>query len=133
MMSGVILAELRTLCTAFVCGAAVTFVYDLLRIFRRVIPHGNLWIAAEDLFFWLWTAFRTFSVLYRENDGSLRTYTLFTMVAGMLIYNRTVSGVFVEITGKITKIPIIFCRNKLQKLYKGIIINKIHHRKDRKN
>lgn len=138
MMSQVILGELRIVGVAFLGGAMITFVYDLLRIFRRVISHGNLWIGVEDFVFWIWTALWIFSVLYRENDGNLRMYTIFAMVLGMICYHRTLSDPFVKITGKILnkllgiifyplkmlKISIIFLGKKLKKLCKSIIIRR---------
>ena len=120
MMSEVILAEFQTVGTAFVSGALITFVYDLLRIFRRVISHGNFWIGVEDLFFWIWTALWIFSVLYRENDGSIRFYTILAMVFGMIAYHRAVSEFFVNLIAKILKKLMAV----LKKLYKGIIIGK---------
>ena len=47
MMSGVILRELQVVGIAVLSGALITFVYDLLRIFRRMISHGNFWIGVE--------------------------------------------------------------------------------------
>ena len=117
MMSGVILRELQTVGTAFFSGALITFVYDLLRIFRRMISHGNFWIGMEDFLFWIWTSFWIFSVLYRENDGSLRLYTILTMVLGMIVYHRWVGEPFVKFTGKI-----------LKKLCKSIIMKKSQNR-----
>ena len=101
MMSPGILEELRVVGVAVVCGAVITVVYDLLRIFRRVITHGNLWIGIEDFFFWIWTALWSFSVLYRENDGNLRFYTIAAMVFGMIVYHQMVSELLVEVCAKL--------------------------------
>lgn len=136
MMSQVILGELRVVGVALLSGAVITIVYDLLRIFRRVISHGNLWIGIEDFVFWVWTALWIFSVLYRENDGNLRMYTILAMALGMLLYHKTISEPLVEFTGKILKklfsilfyplrmlkISMIFFGKKLKKLIHGIII-----------
>lgn len=103
MMSKGILQELQTVGTALLCGAVITIVYDLLRIFRRVLVHGNFWIGVEDLFFWIWTSLWIFSVLYRENDGNFRMYTMISMVLGMIVYHKTVSEPFVRIAGTILK------------------------------
>lgn len=110
-MSQVILSELRVVGIAVFSGALITLVYDFLRIFRRMISHGNVWIGIEDFLFWIWTAFWTFSVLYRENDGNLRMYTILAMVAGMLLYHQTISELLVYFFGK-----------KLKKLISGIIM-----------
>lgn len=122
MMSRVILEELQSVCVALLGGAVITLVYDLFRIFRRVIPHGNFWIGVEDFLFWIWASFWIFSILYRENDGSLRMYTMIAVVAGMVLYHRTISGPFVESFGKVLKIPIIFFGKKLKKVTHGIIM-----------
>ena len=117
MMSGVILRELQVVGTAFCSGALITFVYDLLRIFRRMIPHGNFWIGVEDFVFWIWTSFWIFSVLYRENDGSLRLYTILAMVLGMIVYHQVIGEPIVKFTGKI-----------LKKFWKSIIMRKNQNR-----
>ena len=140
MMSGEIAGELQVAAAAVCYGAVITLVYDLLRIFRRVITHGNFWIGVEDLIFWIWTSLWIFSVLYRENDGSFRMYTILAMVLGMVLYHKTISEPLVVFFGKILKklvnlfiwpikrmkIYISFFGNKLKKYVQGIII-KINH------
>lgn len=124
MMSAVIIEELRTIGIAFVSGVFITFIYDLMRIFRRIISHGNLWIGVEDFLFWIWTSFWIFSVLYRTNDGSLRIYTILAMLLGMIIYHKTVSEAFVRITGGFLKKILRFLVLPLKKLWKAIIMKK---------
>ena len=114
MMSRVILEELQSAGVAIISGAYITIVYDCIRIFRRLIPHGNLWIGIEDFLFWTWTALWVFSVLYRENDGSLRIYTILSMVLGMVLYHQTISEPLVGIFGKTIK--------RLKKLISKLII-----------
>ncbi len=136
MMSVRILEELQTVGVAFFSGALITIVYDILRIVRRAVSHNNFWIGVEDFFFWMWTAIWTFSVLYRENDGSLRFYTMLAMGAGMVLYHMTISEPIVVFLGKILKkllrivmyplkllkIYIIFFGKKLKKLVTRIIM-----------
>ena len=124
MMSGVIVKELHAVAAAFLSGALITLIYDLLRIFRRAVPHGNVWIGAEDALFWLWASFWIFSVLYRENDGSFRSYTLLAMAAGMILYNRTVSAVFVKIAGGALRRLVLLFLFPFEKLK-----NRKHHSK----
>lgn len=136
MMSDVITGELQVAGTAFLHGALITVVYDLIRIFRRVIAHGNFWIGVEDFLFWIWTSLWIFSVLYRENDGSFRMYTILAMVLGMVFYHRTMSEPLVNVIGKTLKkvvflvgwpikrmkIYISFWGKKLKKKIQSIII-----------
>ena len=141
MMSAGILEELRVVGIAVVYGAAITFVYDLIRIFRRIIAHGNFWIGVEDFFFWIWTSLWSFSVLYRENDGNLRMYTIGSMVLGMILYHQLISEIFVKISAKVlkrvltillyplqkVKIYIIFFGKKLKNMMEAIIIKLKHY------
>ena len=140
-MSPDILEELRVVGVAFVYGAVITVVYDLLRIFRRVIAHGNLWIGIEDFFFWIWTALWSFSVLYRENDGNLRFYTIAAMVLGMIVYHQTVSEFLVTACAKLlnlilkafliplkkVKIYITKLGNKLKNMMERLIMKMEHY------
>ncbi len=74
----------------------ILIIYDLLRIFRRVVPHGVCAVALEDVLYWAGTALLIFQLLYRENDGAVRGYALFAVAVGMLFYHQTVSGWLVE-------------------------------------
>ena len=131
MMGGTVFAEFFAMGAAMLSGALITLVYDALRIFRRVIAHGNVWIGIEDGVFWLWTSFWIFSVLYRINDGAFRLYTIAAMLAGMLVYHGLIGEVLVcflslwikRITAflgrpiKKLKIYIIILGNKLKKCF----------------
>ena len=122
MMSGVILEELQTALIAVFSGALITLVYDLLRIFRRIVSHGNVWIGIEDFFFWIWTALWVFSVLYRENDGSLRMYTILAMLLGMFFYHDTISEPLVYGVSKLLRKILDILLYPLKKIKAGIIM-----------
>lgn len=67
-------------------GAALFLLYDVLRIFRRIFPHGNIWIGIEDFVYWLVCTGTVFAMLYWENDGMVRGFALLGLVFGMLLY-----------------------------------------------
>ena len=77
-------------------GMAVTFVYDFLRIFRRVFPHGIFWISVEDLVYWCIVAGSFFSLLYLENNGAFRWFCVLGAAVGMLVVRYTVSPFFMK-------------------------------------
>ena len=77
-------------------GIAMLFVYDLLRIFRRVAIHGTVWIAVEDMFFWVISAFVLFQFLYQKNDGKVRGFVILGMFLGMLLYGKSFSSIVVH-------------------------------------
>lgn len=91
-MSPGILRELQFFGLAVLRGVFILILYDLLRIFRRVVPHGVLAVAVEDVLYWAGTALLVFQLLYQENDGAVRGYALFAIAAGMLFYHQTISN-----------------------------------------
>lgn len=95
-MSPGILKELQFFGLAVLRGVLILILYDLLRIFRRVVPHGIYAIALEDVLYWTGTALLIFQLLYRENDGAVRGYALFAVAVGMLFYHQTISSWLVE-------------------------------------
>ena len=81
---------------AFASGIFITFIYDILRILRRVVPHKGLVVSLEDLAFWFFCAIHIFQLMHRESNGSLRWFAVMGALAGMLLYKKTVSGIFVK-------------------------------------
>ena len=77
-------------------GAILLVIYDILRILRRIKKHKWFTIAAEDLLFWLLSAFLVFRLMYDQNDGVIRAFSVLGMGLGMVIYNRSISNYFVE-------------------------------------
>ncbi len=81
---------------ALLMGIFITFVYDLLRVLRRVIPHNIFWISAEDLAFWGFSAVEVFLLMYHVSNGTLRWFAVLGALMGMLVYSKTVSRFFVK-------------------------------------
>ncbi len=81
---------------ALLMGIFITFVYDILRIFRRVIPHGSFLVSLEDIGFWIYCAAKVFILMYHESDGTLRWFAVLGALVGMFLYRKTVSPLFVK-------------------------------------
>ena len=144
MGSAGIVRELQFFGLAMLRGALILALYDLLRIIRRLIPHGVWLVAVQDLLYWISTAFLIFALLYRENDGAVRGYALFAVAAGMIVYYylvgsrivEPVSGILKKVFGfllkpfraaahkvvQVGKITVHFYKNKLKKKLKEFII-----------
>jgi spore cortex biosynthesis protein YabQ len=86
-----ILKEANILVQSLLTGFILMFVYDLLRIIRRILPHGTVWIAVEDFLFWAGSAIAIFVMLYNENDGYLRGFAIGSIAMAMLLYNGLIS------------------------------------------
>ncbi|MBO5292445.1 MAG: spore cortex biosynthesis protein YabQ [Lachnospiraceae bacterium] len=99
-MSAEIMGELDFLLRSMLLGVMITFLYDLIRIFRRVVRHHGFFVSLEDFFFWVFCSICIFLLLYRENNGILRWFVVMGAAVGMLLYKATVSRFLVDLAAK---------------------------------
>lgn len=90
-MSDYIYLEAELAVHSFLLGIVLMVSYDLLRLFRLLIPHNPLFIGLEDFIYWVYCAVMTFLLLFYENSGVLRGYVIIGVFVGMIIYDRIVS------------------------------------------
>lgn len=100
-MSELVTTEFVLFLYAAYFGVEIAFVYDLLRIFRRVVGHNRLAMAFEDFFYWLWVGIRAFLMLYEYHNGSLRFYTILGVCSGIFLYTVSVGTLFVKYSAKL--------------------------------
>lgn len=126
------------------CGMGLVLVYDLFRIFRRLVPHGNIWIGIEDVCYWFFCTVAVFLLLYQRNDGMMRAFCFIGIAIGGVSYafllSRFVVKICVKILGTVMKFfgkifgaigkpfvkngrkILLFLGKQLKKLYKAIKI-----------
>ncbi|MCI9047781.1 MAG: spore cortex biosynthesis protein YabQ [Hungatella sp.] len=78
---------LMSICT----GGGLVMVYDCVRFFRMVCPHKMWVVGAEDLVYGFYCAVMTFSLLYQQNDGNLRGFSIGGVIMGMTVYQYAIS------------------------------------------
>ena len=89
-------SENEFLLHALLMGIFITFVYDILRILRRVIPHRAFVVSIEDRGCWLYCAEKVCLMMYHESDGNLRWFAVMGALAGMVLYKKLISPWFVK-------------------------------------
>lgn len=114
-MSDDVIWELQFLAVIVTLGVVLAFGYDFIRIFRRVIPHGVIWIAIEDILFWACCGIITFVVSFWENDGRLRWYTIVGVALGAYLYHNTLSNFWVNLISAILRLPVNCLKKALKK------------------
>jgi spore cortex biosynthesis protein YabQ len=97
---------------AIYMGVYITFIYDIIRVFRRVFAHGEWLVSLEDTGFWIYCAGKVFVVMYRLSDGMLRWFAVLGALAGMCLYKKFISGFFV----KYTSMALSAVKRKTQKI-----------------
>ncbi len=89
--------EAAFLGTSILLGAILFLLYDVLRIFRRILPHGTYMIGLEDFIYWLICTAAVFVLIYRENDGMVRGFAFGGLLIGTLLYYLTLSRFIVKV------------------------------------
>lgn len=79
--------QITTLCA----GMFLMFGYDILRLWRWLIPHGKIWVWVEDLLYWSLSGIPVFILFFRMIDGVPRWYGIVGMLAGGILYEVGIS------------------------------------------
>ena len=96
-MSREIVQELTFFTHSVLMGLVITFIYDWIRVLRRLFKHGTVLTSVEDLLFWLACGIGVFYMLYRENDGTLRWFAILGAAIGMFFYELVVQDAFINV------------------------------------
>lgn len=110
-ISGTIVKEGMLLLMSLLQGAILMAVYDIFRIFRKMIKHGTIWLALEDIIYWTGCSIAMFAMLYQENGGAMRWFIFAGTAIGMLVENHFISPYMVRLVVKVLRFFIkIFSR-----------------------
>ena len=97
-------------------GAALSFVYDLLRAIRSVIGHHRIMLNIEAFLYWLMMDFFIFYYVYKTVNGSLRVYIFIGISVGIILYINifsqlivvSLSNAIISITEMMKPLRVIF-------------------------
>ena len=90
--------QLKQLAAMMICGFLLALAYDLIRFFRRAVPHNNIFIALEDMVFWPIAAVITFLAILWLDFGQIRGFMLMGEAMGAVVYYVLISAVFLKIS-----------------------------------
>ena len=97
-------------------GILMGILFDLVRIFRKLIKHPNFLVQMEDMLYWIVCGFIGFYMLYVCNYADIRPFVFIGIILGAIFYFMTFSVVFMKIAT--TVIPYI--KEMIRKLIKAI-------------
>lgn len=142
-MNDAIMVELRFFGASIFWGMLLLFIYDFLRILRRVVNHNGFFIVIEDVLYWITCSVLIFRMMYQQNNGIIRGFSILAMVLGMLLYHAGISDLVVTVISEIlNKIlyyigkliillfsPIQFIFSRIRKLFVWLLlkIKKVNH------
>lgn len=99
-------------------GLSIGFFYDLIRVFRRIIKHKNIFVQIEDFLYWFFAAIYSFFIALYKNNGEIRFFFILGIFLGMTLYFCTISIIFI----KISSIIINFIKKVFILTFKAIYI-----------
>ena len=142
-MNDAIMVELRFFGASIFWGMLLLVIYDFLRILRRVVNHNGFFIVIEDILYWITCSLLIFHMMYQQNNGIIRGFSILAMVLGMLLYHAGLSDLVVAVIseilnkilyyiGKLISLlfsPIKFIFSRLRKLLVWLFskIKKVNH------
>lgn len=65
--------------------------YDVLRLIRWLVPHGQVSIAVEDILYWIAVSVPIFYLFLEFHDGIIRWYGLVAVFSGIVLYEYGLS------------------------------------------
>ena len=104
--------------TAVQIGVFMGVLFDLVRIFRKLIKHPSFLVQIEDMLYWVVCGFVGFYMLYICNYADVRPYIFIGIILGGVFYFATFSILFMKIATKV----IFYIRFFLKELIKLLLI-----------
>ena len=93
-MSAEVQHQFTFLFLSFAWGMGIAWIYDGLRLFRKLSSHSKLLLNIEDLFFWLGSMVILFDLIFTWHHGEIRSYIVVGIVSGALFYMKWISPVY---------------------------------------
>lgn len=90
-------------------GMCITFLYDLLKIYKKLRKPSRLISSFQDILYWLVSASSLIYMLYYSSYGSVKGYTILSLLMGVVLYKIFISkGIVTAIEGFISLIKKVF-------------------------
>ena len=96
-MNQIVSSQTILFLTSVEIGILMGVLFDLVRIFRKLIKHPNFLVQIEDMLYWVICGFVSFYMLYICNYAEIRPYIFIGIILGGIFYFCTFSIVFMKI------------------------------------
>ena len=117
-----IIPELYFLIASLTVGFGLAVLYDMLRIFRRLLRHSLFFVSVEDFLFWFFAGMIGFSTIYIYNNGIIRWYAVIGMLFAAVLYHMFCSRFVIRFCTGLCKFLLNPIRKGLKKVIKAVKI-----------
>lgn len=130
---GGVTGELLFFARSFLLGFLLRLGYEPLILVRKLFRHPKLVVDVQDILFWTAGSFLMFGLLFRENNGTPRLFSLVGILAGMILYQlgpgRLTGALFNKLRRKSHEWKRIYQEKRKDRIQKRK--DRIQKRKDR--
>ena len=82
--------------SAVAAGFGIGALYDVFRVFRKILPHPGLFVQFEDIVFWTIATLGVFYLMLDKSFGEIRAFSIFGIIIGVVLYFSTVSVIVMK-------------------------------------
>ena len=105
MIYEVIIWELYALVVSFFNGVLLAWVYDNIRVFRRIRRHKTIiFMSIEDIVYGIYAGISVFLMCFRVSDGIIRGFIIMGIAVGAFLYFKFLSCFYIRWSVRIIKI-----------------------------
>ena len=76
-------------------GMCITFLYDCLKLYKKLRKPSPIIAGFQDVLYWLASASSVIYILYYSSYGSIKGYTILSLWIGVILYKVFLSKVIV--------------------------------------
>lgn len=123
-MDNTIAMQLYSLLIFTISGIVIGILFDIFRVLRKSFKTSDFLTYIEDILFWILTGIFLLFVIFKFNNGQIRSYVVIGLILGIVIYILTISKYFIMINVKIItfiKKIIIYPINLFIKIFKKLL------------
>lgn len=101
MENNLIIVQLYSLLIFTISGILVGIFFDIFRVLRKSFKTSDLLTYIEDILFWIITGIFLLFIIFKFNNGEIRSYVIIGLILGIIIYMLAISKHFININVKI--------------------------------
>ena len=90
-MDNTVAMQLYSLLIFTISGIAIGIFFDIFRILRKSFKTPDIITYIEDIIFWIFSGLFFLFMLFKFNNGEIRSYVVVGLAFGILIYIFTIS------------------------------------------
>ena len=95
------LNQIFVLLAFVIYGVFIGIVFDLFRILRKTLKINYFITCFQDIIFLIFFGISLIFMIFKYNSGEIRWYIFLGLFLGLLLYLKTLSVIFIDVSIKI--------------------------------